>query len=392
MKRRRLTRANYHAAAAASSPNLARGFPMSGSGGGGPLGSGRPHESSGFPESAGPRNPPMPPPPRPPPVSAGHHHWDGQSPHTSRAAAFDESLRLPPLQTSFHRSQVADAGHTNTPITGLNPSSSSRAANPSGPKKSIAEQVMDIPVPNKLAVLSRVCQEQPSRSPQTFESGTRGAVIAVDGPDSRTREQVGRAVDKALRAVGRFDVRAWENHTAREVPDGEEFRTCDAYEPIDRYSDTVKRWRDKSDEIRRHVSLARSRHGSAESGGSDDSRGKTTAATGTTPLTTTTPVALLSEGYSLTVSDMFACNAPIDDLYEPHDHWQWAATLWRKIIAPDLVVYAMPTRERDVPQYVTVHARNRPVLMVVRIPAGSSLDEATERRVAFEVVEWARRG
>jgi hypothetical protein len=204
-------------------------------------------------------------------------------------------------------------------------------------------------------------------------------------------EQVGRAVEKALRAVGQFDVKSWENHTAREFLGGEGFRSNVDGEPIDRYSDTVKRWRDKSEEIRHHVnpqhgsSEGSSRRGSAESNSSADSHGRPTPST-------KTPVALLKEGYSLTVSDMFACNAPIEDLYEPHDHWQWAATLWRKIIAADLVVYAMPTKEKDIPQYVTVHARNRPALMIVRIPTGSDLDEATERRVAFEVVEWARRG
>lgn len=278
--------------------------------------------------------------------------------------------------------------HPNTPVTGLG-ISGPRAAPAS--KKSVAEHVMDIPVPNKLAVISRVCQEQPSRVPLSFEAGSRGAVISVDGPETRMLQQVGRAVEKALKAVGQFDVKSWENHTARDFPGGEGFRSNVDGEPIDIYSDTVKRWRDKSDEIRQHVipqhgsSETSSRRGSAESNSSADSHGRPAPST-------KTPVALLKEGYSLTVADMFACNAPIEDLYEPHDHWQWAATLWRKIIAADLVVYAMPTKEKDIPQYVTVHAQNRPALMIVRIPSGSDLDEATERRVAFEVVEWARRG
>lgn len=42
--------------------------------------------------------------------------------------------------------------------------------------------------------------------------------------------------------------------------------------------------------------------------------------------------------YQVTWSDWFASHVDIHDAYSPMDHWQWAATLWRDVIGPDVTV------------------------------------------------------
>lgn len=130
-----------------------------------------------------------------------------------------------------------------------------------------------------------------------------------------------------------------------------------------------------------------------------------------------TPVALIAGGFSLTLSDRFASTVAITDPYSPVDHWQWMATLWRGIVGPDLVVYArsMTAEEEAAAMGAssssgasssraggggagggsagpvgTVEYR-APGVMVVRV-AGDRVDEKTERRLAFEVMEWVRAG
>lgn len=42
--------------------------------------------------------------------------------------------------------------------------------------------------------------------------------------------------------------------------------------------------------------------------------------------------------YQVTWSDWFASHVDIHDAYSPMDHWQWAATLWRDVVGPDVTV------------------------------------------------------
>jgi hypothetical protein len=66
------------------------------------------------------------------------------------------------------------------------------------------------------------------------------------------------------------------------------------------------------------------------------------------------------------------------------------ATLWRGIVAADLVVYVKPSLDEEIATYGPVEVLDG--LIIIRIAVGKSLDEATERRLAFEVVEWVRGG
>ncbi|AEO71141.1 uncharacterized protein THITE_2123234 [Thermothielavioides terrestris NRRL 8126] len=139
----------------------------------------------------------------------------------------------------------------------------------------------------------------------------------------------------------------------------------------------------------------------------------------------TLPIALLPAGFSLTLSDRFACAVPIADAYAPVDHWQWMATLWRGIVGPDLVIYAAPAAPAPARAAAsasachggaaagsvggggggggTVEVRSAG-LVVVRLPAPAPasgegdgaagevavVDEKVQRRLGFEIVEWVR--
>ncbi len=121
-------------------------------------------------------------------------------------------------------------------------------------------------------------------------------------------------------------------------------------------------------------------------------------------------MALITGGFSCTLADRFAVSIPIVDSYAPIDHWQWMATMWRGIVGPDLVVYvrsagaaagaaagagsgagAGGAAAPPVPSNGGTVGLELPWVMVVRVDDDKgALDEKTERRLAFEVVEWVR--
>ncbi|KAH6613355.1 hypothetical protein F5144DRAFT_607270 [Chaetomium tenue] len=173
------------------------------------------------------------------------------------------------------------------------------------------------------------------------------------------------------------------------------------------------------------------------------------------PTTPRFPIAFLPSGFSLTLADRFACTVPIADAYAPVDHWQWMATLWRGVVGADLVIYvpwdfslaSLPSSSSASssgaspftaaaaaagsfvggggggvggsvggmgedggaggvvvgPWSVEVRNSKLMVVMAPSVAFGSgpgygqrdveiAVDEKTERRLGFEVVEWVRGG
>ena len=111
--------------------------------------------------------------------------------------------------------------------------------------------------------------------------------------------------------------------------------------------------------------------------------------------------------YILHATNAWASALPINDTYSPADHWQWVATLWRGIIGPDFTVYVRSAEEPDtaLPPGVAgpkpaVDIREELGALIVRSSSpsgngngsGSRVEEGNIRRVAFEVGEWARVG
>lgn len=272
--------------------------------------------------------------------------------------------------------------------------------------RSVEAMVMSIPFLRKLSVLSKISQPLVAPHPTNSAAEKRGAIVSIDGPKPKMLQQVGQVVERALLSSNEVALRTWANEAEVERRGSDASQSDDENSPLDSMKlyaqcfQTALGWHDKSKQIVDHV-LRRTTGSPEPSEGHDaeedasSRRGSTDSAYFDTREKTPTskvPVALLKEGFSLTLSDKFACTVPITDSYAPVDHWQWMATLWRGIVGPDLVIYVKPSTEEETAKCGTVDFQKQPGLIVVRIPFGKDLDEATERRVAFEVIEWMRGG
>ncbi|KAK3320752.1 HMG box protein, partial [Cercophora scortea] len=414
---------------------------------------------------AGPMGPPPPPPPSSRPTLYHHHHHPQQQPPpppqsqsqlppqrpvgpTGGGTEFDESLRLPPLQTHLPTSPDSDTATTAGASVGGSGLGITMAytAHRDAQAQSLEAMVMSIPYINKIHVLQRISPPLPPPPPPpppphhgtrgrggsgsggstpraitTTGMETRGPVIAVEGSDGRLRGLVARVVERALGGLGDCFVRKWVGRHSGEGREemGEE------------------EWgeREGEDVGMLDVGASGSRSGNASRTGSVGSAQPASVAASvgpgqgdpfgvylqammewharssemvkfvTTPVSSTAddgqaqqaqkklPVALLPSGYSLTESDRFACTVPVGDSYAPVDHWQWMATLWRGVVGPDLVVYVRGVggggggEEGEMERTVQgVEVRNAS-LMVVRLPVGGGAAgevERVERRLEFE--------
>ncbi|KAK4188801.1 hypothetical protein QBC35DRAFT_431993 [Podospora australis] len=288
-----------------------------------------PNLGLGGPPSAG-----MGPPPRPgsmtmsspyPPIP-GTSNSGGRDSHRSSVvsmssaadlpqSSFDESLRLPPLQTHIYggpgpSTSSYPPGPASTgsgPI--YNPSSSghgfglgilnpppyhprlSSLSDPSAQSslRAVEAMVMSISYLNKLRVLERISPSlTPPLSPSSFSQQQthgrrRGPIIAVEGPDVRLLKIVSGVITRAFASVtDQFDVRTWEDSTsragsvlsARSSISGRETRDRDSRDreggggrdsgkdkdrekdrksPFEVYLSTITEWHAKSAEIVRFV-------------------------------------------------------------------------------------------------------------------------------------------
>lgn len=352
---------------------------------------------------------PMPPPLRP----SGSTSWLENDQQNRRHSGFDESLKLPPLQTSVpaspSRTPFMDARHVSLPMAGLNASPSREALAPRA--RTLAEMVMSISFKRKIAVLASICQPAPPVGREGIPGDTRGPFIAVEGPDAKLLQEAGNAIEKGLTACSDVVLKVWrdesygQNTTGGGTGEASQLgrgdggtKSGDVFEP---YIKEISWWQKKSKQIGRHITGKPALLTSAGEERADDERIVTRAQmkeAGTPPgdkgpaPSAKIPVALAKEGFSLTISDRYACTMPILDKYTPVDHWQWMATLWRGTVCPDLIVYVMPSEEEESSNRRTVELSRRMGLIVVKLPAGKGLDEGTERRLVFEVMEWMREG
>ncbi|KAK4173498.1 hypothetical protein QBC36DRAFT_245321 [Triangularia setosa] len=387
---------------------------------------------------------------------------------------FDESLRLPPLYLSTsttnpstsripispdNESEIGSAYPSNTkPLfssSHLSSSSFPGAQNISCQdskeeevRRSVEAMVMSISYINKLQVLERISPPLVP-DPQQTRQKKRGPIIAVEGVDLSLMKLVGSVIERALRQErGEFwEIKTWNatdeepsddlitkelagsfSSSSKIVPGSRagsttpvSFRQQPAADPspFESYLRTITKWHAKSAEI---VSFVTSPQGSSPSTSHHSSDNESTTPTPRSrhPLpghpgsqTSKSPIALLPVGFSLTLSDKFACQTPISDSYAPVDHWQWMATLWRGVVGADLVIYVKgiyqqqhqspnsSPKGQQLQQQAGVDIKSGG-LITVKIPVlisqeGSSqgeqqvvIDEKIERRLGFEVVEWVR--
>ncbi|KAL2184859.1 hypothetical protein L209DRAFT_744144 [Thermothelomyces heterothallicus CBS 203.75] len=182
-----------------------------------------------------------------------HHHY---SHHRRHHPEFDESLRLPPLQTHLPASPdessepviaaaaaaaatVAAGTETGLGILHPTPTIPSYGAKTAGRgeggvkierdvaaerahARSVEAMVMSISFVSKLRVLERISPPLGVVPGAPGSGMSRGPVIAVEGPDARMVQAVSRVVERALRAAspaaeekgGGWEVRCWEDENA----------------------------------------------------------------------------------------------------------------------------------------------------------------------------------
>ncbi|KAH6721974.1 hypothetical protein BKA61DRAFT_666721 [Leptodontidium sp. MPI-SDFR-AT-0119] len=310
----------------------------------------------------------MGPPPPHSPINQQPRHT-----YPTRSNTFDESLRLPPLQTQMTAS---------TPTTSQRPDSRLEARETHA--RSIEAMVMTIPYVNKIKLLTKISPPLAPPGPTSPSEEIRGAVVAVEGPDKALLSEIGAFINEHLNKDPSIAVNSWgatpDPKPASEATDTEIVGAANSEEryPFVEYLSIICEWHKKSQEMAKYITTA------------PPSPPKEAKAT-PEPKTKVLPVALIPGGFSLSTSESYARRIPINDSYSPVDHWQWMATLWRGIIGPDVTVYVSRVGRDEMNKYGGVEIRQDCPCIIVRIPEGDSkMDEKTARRLGFEVVEFIR--
>lgn len=305
--------------------------------------------------------------------------------YPSRSDAFDESLRLPPLQTQL--SGPSQSAYHRTDL---------RAENRDNQARSVAAMVMTIPYISKIKVLTKI--SPPLLPPSAASPGQqiRGAVIAVESADKILLSEVGAFIKEHLARDDSCAIKTWTisrlpQSVSAPAGDTEMVGTEQAStDPIPtentagnsfvEYLTIISEWHKKSQEITKYITTIPD----------PPSVDAASASQRAVPMSKVIPIALLPNGFSLTTSDTFASRIPINDSYAPVDHWQWMATLWRGIVGPDLTVYVKRVDREEMERHGGVEVRGDCGGIVVRVAETAKLDEKTARRLGFEVIEFVR--
>jgi HMG box factor len=254
--------------------------------------------------------------------------------------------------------------------------------------------------------------QPPGSGAAPFE--TRGPIIAIEGLSPSNLKEVTAVVEKALSVSGECAVKLWADNESRgENANGTALDNNEEGEgllesPLSKYVAEMLKWHHTSGELIKYItrspSLASNPSTNAGSNSNTAENDNTqtqlpsridshTASESTNPQPSRLPIAVISTGYSLTISDRYAASLPIKDAYRSEDHWRWVATLWRGIVGPDLTVYVKQRcSEDEIRGNNCVEFVNASVL-VLRIAEGArGVDEKLERRLGFEIMEWVRNG
>ena len=318
----------------------------------------------------------------PPPLQSPMVQQTPRTQHASRSSTFDESLRLPPLQTQLPSS---------TPTSTQRPDH--RIDICESQARSVEAMVMTIPYVNKIKVLTKISPPLPPSGPTSPARDIRGAVIAVESADQVLLEEIGRFINEHLSKDPSCVIKTWttsnlpSNHrlpvaTDTEMTDGPHSSSFSRRlsqnvdtDPFVEYLSIISEWHRKSTEITKYITTLPS-----------ISQTEISSSTSSKIL----PVALVPSGFSLTTSDTFALRIPINDSYAPVDHWQWMATLWRGVVGPDLTIYAKRVEKDEMDRCGGVEIREDCAGIIVRVTDSGTMDEKTARRLGFEVMEFVR--
>ncbi|KAL3479877.1 hypothetical protein BJX99DRAFT_255039 [Aspergillus californicus] len=315
----------------------------------------------------------------------------------------DDSLKLPPLQTSATMSGSA------TPITPF-----------SQENFNVEAAVMSIPFLNKIKLLAKI---SPSL-PHTFRKGDpqrRGPVITVDGNDEALVKTVTDYLRQSLQKEGKFQTRIFDGPEIDRRREGSSEPDDMSDKKID-YFNRISQWQRISEEIKAFVKSETSRRSleptsEKEEDGSpkvsprtiipktaelsisspppsseNDSEAASSPPESTNINPNAMPVAIVPR-YQLTYADAYACMVPIADSYALLDHWQWMASLWRGNVGPDITVCIRECDMHEMKQCggnpVEIRLQDAKTV-VVRRPINSTkeIEEKVLKRLVFEIEDF----
>jgi hypothetical protein len=204
----------------------------------------------------------------------------------------------------------------------------------------------------------------------------RGPLVAIEGEDAQTVVELGIWIRRKLRMEDGLSVKVIESPKFAIINDKQAMMA--------QYHCLVASWLRNSSSIADSLMFPCTR---ANAAGQDDAAEFPKM-----------PVALVAN-YSLYATDFFCRHFPLspEDIYKPYDHWMWAASQWRGVASPDLMIYVCDSRQRSgVRATAAVDISHRSNLFVVDLTLasgeeiGSGLDTPVLRRLQFEVREWLR--
>lgn len=344
----------------------------------------------------------------------------GQEPRRG-GLEFDESLRLPPLQAQTSKPSCNNsdasimAATTTVQGTGLGIINAKTAPPPRQPSLALGQRPQWL---HKLDMLRAISPPFNALAAGKTPSRPRGSIIALEGTSASVLREIAIVVEKALSVSGECAVKIWTNHEINFALGGTELGKSQEQDvsgltgPVAKFQSSMLKWHRISEELVEYITSHPTPYGISYevSGPMDMDRLSISPSKSSTKNTMSAfapglqqgssrmklPVAVLSTGYSLTVTDRYAASLHIPDAYRPDDHWRWIATMWRGIIGPDLTVYVQACAEDELRTGPVVEFANVGVL-VVRVPAGEEelgssgiVDEKLERRLGFEILEWVR--
>jgi HMG box factor, other len=316
-----------------------------------------------------------------PPPQQSPLNQQSRTRNPTRSDVFDESLRLPPLQTQFPSSVQTTSHRPDVRMEALEIQA-----------KSIEAMVMTIPYVNKIKVLTKISPPLAPPGHTSPAQEVRGAVIAVEGSDKETLSDVGAFINEHLNKDPSCMVRTWRTPTPKpaepQMVDTEMENSIaltalkpesNEKNPFVDYLAIISEWHRQSVEMTRYITTSPNR-----------SSNEINAIVAPVPKGKVLPLALVPGGFSLSTSDSFALRIPINDSYAPVDHWQWMATLWRGIVGPDLTIYVSNVSRDEMNKMGGIEIRGDCAAIIVRVLEGSKIDEKTTRRLGFEVLEFVR--
>jgi hypothetical protein len=206
----------------------------------------------------------------------------------------------------------------------------------------------------------------------------RGPLIAIEGEDAQTVIELGIWLRRKLRMEDGLDVKVIESPKLTISSDKKVLMA--------QYHFLVASWLQNSECIMDSLRFTSARTTAAMNPGQEPDASHQAL-----------PVALVAN-YSLHATDLFCKNFPLspDDTYKPYDHWMWAASQWRGVCSPDLIIYICDPRLRSGGHAAAVNTSQRDNLFVVDLALTSGeelradLDTHALRRLQFEVREWLR--